>query len=1717
MHPLVDSVKGWTINPPEDSSVDLGKGWKIRAVPKPAAIPGLEQLGGIPPGPAAAPLPFGLMTAEQQAAAEPPFRNPRTGIASPRLPPGREPLPFSVLEAPITGGKRMVAGAEHMAEPGLREKAGGLHEVIGGAFEAATPVMIATGLGAPLRTAAGVGTFMGVQTGTERLLKLLGVPLQYSALAGDLVGILGGGATYMKLRALAKLPYVRESNTIVRKLESAVGAAKDSSLSPPTRAAARAQADGLLEGLRTAETGRPPGIPAIPGAGGTPQKPPPPPPATPPAGPTDIGKGWTVNPIEEGIAGRERAATAERKATYPAPAQAELAVEKPSVSGEVQPTRATLLAPPVSQKPQVVTPSERTLDLGKGWKNVPAAPEREEAPAAGPAPAPTERGPGFEGRIPTSEINLDPVRFQYKREGIGQHGVGDQFKDVTVWDPDMAGTSHVWLDPENGKTYAVNAHHRVHLAQRLNRYADESGKPEPVPEMQVRYLDAKTAPEAYAKGALINIAEGSGTAIDAARFFRHTGMTPETLAADGRVLLRKQVAQQGAALANLSDAIFDDVVHGLLPVERAAIIGSGVSNHADQTALYALMRQREGGGKRLTDDQIEELIRMNNRTSTVTENRGGEAQGGLFGVEEMTRSLLPEKAIVSDYVRKQLGAERKLFGAVSTQTAADRLGEAGNVIKAGVNAQTAERANQGSLLYDRLSTKAGPIDDILDRAAQRLAKGGSGNDIKQQAYAGIRDYLKGQLAQLTGVHPLGGGGVEGLREERVGQAGPGEPNPLEAGRVGGNVPGAAGTLRAGPVVGVGARVDQLEKGRPGSWIDTAMHPAEAEALAATGFGIPGELEALRLNPNVLTQHLRTFITEAENFLQHYEPQLRPETSEHLRDLVSRGRAAEDRQTRLPSQQVALSAAARAPNPLQAAISRRRTTVAESKAKLSSTTSLVSPTEELKAKAQEAANQRQLTHDQLTAQLKSGGQVKPSNLKPKETRGMFEEERPETGDLFGSERGSLSPKPIEINPVEQGPVFKKPASRLGDIADFFRPVGTRIRREGPAGKELERKITRARDIGEVSAGKLVVELRDSGLLELSREDRQNLVDVLQGVADFKNPAVEKAAQAIRQITDKIAREAVRAEVQVKQKVTLRPGDPLPPGLTRLSKSQEERAAKGERVAVTYSRPFRGRQNFYPHVIRSADALRSGSLRKDVIENMVRNHVQPNEADAASMLDEYRQFMDEGGRPRSLEQHLVESGQARDADEAYMLLTRFRKRSIRRQGSLEYSRQVDLPFYDPDPARVLPNFVTATSMRLAQVREFGQGNEQINKLIRMIDVTGGNSGFVRSAVDRALNIVNEPDNATARISRFVRLVNGFKLGLSFIPNATQGALNSFLKSDLPSTIAGGRGLMTAEGRRFAMQSGASLEGVITEMLRSVGTEATPLTTFLKATGFTPTEQANRVWAANSGLAYAKRLLAKLQKDPKDTRARHVLEELGLKPDALLRIGKIEGDAALIAAKKFSDITQFRAGVQDFPMFASTSMGKVIFQFKSYVYGQTRLAYDELVDEMRQGRFGRGLRTFLVLATVMPLAGEVIADLRTWLKGGKRQVTGLKRYFDDIGQAGSLGIVNSMLESAGYGRAVEFLGGPTLGTLGTGANAAARDVARKGTTKTGRPTPGWRGRNFSRFLFTQIPLLGPLLVNRVFPRPAPKGAASKPPASKPANPVQQMKRQQRKLLHP
>lgn len=112
---------------------------------------------------------------------------------------------------------------------------------------------------------------------------------------------------------------------------------------------------------------------------------------------------------------------------------------------------------------------------------------------------------GTAGVMKAADLKRDPSRFQYKMN-TNPDGVTGQFKDVK-FNPELAGRLAVWQDPQSGETYVVNGHHRHELAERSGFDGGVS----------VYHMSAANEQEARAKGALMNIAGGNGTAVDAGR------------------------------------------------------------------------------------------------------------------------------------------------------------------------------------------------------------------------------------------------------------------------------------------------------------------------------------------------------------------------------------------------------------------------------------------------------------------------------------------------------------------------------------------------------------------------------------------------------------------------------------------------------------------------------------------------------------------------------------------------------------------------------------------------------------------------------------------------------------------------------------------------------------------------------------------------------------------------------------------------------------------------------------------------------------------------------------------------------------------------------------------------------------------------------------------------------------------------------------------------
>lgn len=354
--------------------------------------------------------------------------------------------------------------------------------------------------------------------------------------------------------------------------------------------------------------------------------------------------------------------------------------------------------------------------------------------------------------VPPATVRVDPGRFQFKLNVDAESGTGGELKQVKAYNPELAGVIAVWRDPADGQTYVVNGHHRLELAKRTGH-----------PAVAVRHLKAATAEEARAKGALINIAEGRGTAVDAAKFLRDTGRTVADLDAAG-VSLKGQVARDAADLAKLDPDLFDRVATGRLDPAVGAVIGRHVAPHHDQRQLADfLARREEQTGREVPLRVAEEAAR-----EMAAGPRVRSTQQTLFGPEEDDGSAFFHRAELKSYVRGELAKEARDFRLGASARRAAVLGREGNTLDVAANRRVADRSAAALDEFDRLVNLRGPLSDLIDQFTTGYADAGPKERIllRQRAAAAVRDALQ------SGEYPAAqavGRGTSSLFADRGGE------------------------------------------------------------------------------------------------------------------------------------------------------------------------------------------------------------------------------------------------------------------------------------------------------------------------------------------------------------------------------------------------------------------------------------------------------------------------------------------------------------------------------------------------------------------------------------------------------------------------------------------------------------------------------------------------------------------------------------------------------------------------------------------------------------------------------------------------------------------------------------------------------------------------------------------------------------------------------------
>ena len=392
------------------------------------------------------------------------------------------------------------------------------------------------------------------------------------------------------------------------------------------------------------------------------------------------------------------------------------------------------------------------------------APSPPTPPAARPDGTPTTTSIEDVYTVPTGSLKTDPARFQYKVSGIGKAGVGKELKSVGKWNPALGGVLLVWRDPADGQDYVVNGHHRHELAERVG--ADK---------VNVRYVQSANATQARAVGALANIAEGRGTAVDAAKYLRDTGLTPEQMA-DSGVSLSGKVAADAAALRTLSDKTFQAVTNGTLEESTAVAVAKHLPDPKLQDQLFKHIATREADGKEWTAGQIETAAKKMANAGTTTV-----AGKDLFGDFEDEHSTFDQEVELEHHIGRQLSQEANDFGAGASQRRADRLAGAGNTLNVGENARLRDEAVSNAELFDRHRHLKGPVAEALKASAAKLAQAKTKKEkdrVKSEAVESARAALAriGTPDEPEPVLAVAGGPGSG---DRTGAAG--DPTPGRSG------------------------------------------------------------------------------------------------------------------------------------------------------------------------------------------------------------------------------------------------------------------------------------------------------------------------------------------------------------------------------------------------------------------------------------------------------------------------------------------------------------------------------------------------------------------------------------------------------------------------------------------------------------------------------------------------------------------------------------------------------------------------------------------------------------------------------------------------------------------------------------------------------------------------------------------------------------------------
>ncbi len=358
--------------------------------------------------------------------------------------------------------------------------------------------------------------------------------------------------------------------------------------------------------------------------------------------------------------------------------------------------------------------------------------------------------------IDPREVTIDAETFQFK-SGVDGAGVNDTLRGVTKFDQRLAGVSLIW-ERADGKQFIVDGHQRAALGVR----SIEAGQDPAEVRLNgfiLREADGVTAIDARRMAAVKNMAEGSGSALDAAKILRDVGPMGEAMLPP--LPPRSALVRQARGLANLGEDEFLQVVNGVIPERYGALVGGATADPKLQQAMIGVLRRTKPANETQARSIVDQ-VRTAGTEEIITED--------LFGAQQITESLYLERAQVLDAALREARKDKAVFGRLLSEEG--RITETGqNRLDRAANFERLQEASNATTQISRLANTKGAISEALTEAARQVKAGKKPSDVAQAFLATTRrEILAGDRGgrEAGGTRP--GADAESIKEQLGGLA-----------------------------------------------------------------------------------------------------------------------------------------------------------------------------------------------------------------------------------------------------------------------------------------------------------------------------------------------------------------------------------------------------------------------------------------------------------------------------------------------------------------------------------------------------------------------------------------------------------------------------------------------------------------------------------------------------------------------------------------------------------------------------------------------------------------------------------------------------------------------------------------------------------------------------------------------------------------------------------